>query len=201
MKPTPPAAVHRRRRWPWVLLVLFVTPVVMLGAAAYNYLTLDGDAALLRREITRATGEEWKTTMQISLGRVSFAALRSGFSFAQSAEIIEARDAIATLRQASVGVYQRRSGSGDWSSAELMVSADKHMQNRGWIRIVGVADGKDTVMVYVPNNAEEFDRVCVAVINATEMVVVSATIKPAALVDLVERHAGGDLQMAFAKLN
>jgi len=201
MNPTPPPVVRRRRRWPWVLLVLFVTPVVVLGAAAYNYLTLDGDAALLSREITRATGEDWKTTIQISLGRASFAALRGGFSFAQSAEIIEARDASATLRQASVGVYQRRNGSGDYSSAELLASADKRMQKRGWTRIVGVADGKDTVMVYVPNNAEEFDRLCVAVVNVREMVVVSATIKPAALMDLVERHAGGDLRVALAKLN
>lgn len=68
-------------------------------------------------------------------------------------------------------------------------------------RIVGVADGKDTVMVYVPKDADEPDRICVAVINVREMVVVSATIRPAALMNRVKRHAGGELRTAWAKLN
>jgi len=192
--------VIRRRRWPWVLLALLVTPVVVLGAAAYSYLALDSDAAFLRRGIVRASGTEWKTTIQISLGRVSFAALRGGLSFVKDNDVIEARDALSTLRKTSVGVYQRLGESGEWASTELMSDTDKRMQHRGWTRIVGVVDGKDTVMVYVPRDGDEIDRFCVAVINAREMVVVSATIRPAALMDLVERHAGGDLRMAWAKL-
>jgi hypothetical protein len=56
-------------------------------------------------------------------------------------------------------------------------------------------------MNYAPKDGDETDRFCVAIVNAREMVVVSATIRPAALMDLVERHAGGDLRMALAKLN
>lgn len=56
-------------------------------------------------------------------------------------------------------------------------------------------------MVYVPKDADEPDRICVAVINVREMVVVSATIRPAALMNRVKRHAGGELRTAWAKLN
>jgi hypothetical protein len=49
--------------------------------------------------------------------------------------------------------------------------------------IVGVVDGKDTVMNYAPKDGDETDRFCVAIVNAREMVVVSATIKSAALMD------------------
>lgn len=184
-----------------MLLALLVTPVVVLGAAAYSYLALDRDASFLRREMARASGTEWKTTIQISLGQVSFAALRGGLSFVKDNDVMEAHDALSALRKTSVGVYQRLGESGEWSSAELMSDTDKRMQRRRWIRIVGVVDGKDTVMVYVPKDGDEIDRICVAVINAREMVVISATINPAALMDLVERHAGGDLRMALAKLN
>jgi hypothetical protein len=122
--------VIRRRRWPWVLLALLVTPVVVLGAAAYSYLALDSDAAFLRRGIVRASGTEWKTTIQISLGRVSFAALRGGLSFVKDNDVIEARDALSTLRKTSVGVYQRLGESGEWASTELMSDTDKRMQHR-----------------------------------------------------------------------
>lgn len=131
MNSTTPSTVRRRRRWPWVLLALMLAPIVVLGCVSYSYLTLDVDASLLRREMLRASGTEWKTKIQVSLGHISFAALRGGLSFSNDGEVIEVRDVLLSLRKTNGGVYQRMNGSEDWSAPELMTATDKRMQGHG----------------------------------------------------------------------
>lgn len=188
--PSPQRAV-----WPWVLLALIVAPFVLLGAAVANYLTLDRDAAMLRRQVMRATGADWDTKVQVSLGSMSFSAVRTGLSFVQNKDVDEAKLALRAVRSASVGVYQRQGRDSGWSRAELLNDTDRAMKSRGWTRVVGVVNGDDTVMVYVPEDSDELDEVCVAVVNGRELVVVSAEVRPEELVALVERHAGNKLQL------
>ena len=64
----PPVARPRRRRWPWIVLGLLLMPVAGLALAAYSFLTLDRHASLLRREVMAATGGEWGTQVQVSVG-------------------------------------------------------------------------------------------------------------------------------------
>ena len=75
------------------------------------------------------------------------------------------------------------------------------MDDNGWTRIIGFIGASDTVLIYVPADSETPDRICLTVTNDDELVVVSATIDPADLVDLIKHHAGNDLKLALNSLN
>lgn len=196
MNSTQPAP--RRRLWPWILLAVICLPFLVVAAVTASFLTLDRDAAALRRHVMRATGADWDTKVQVSAGRFSIGLVRAGLACVQNDEIEDAKLALRAIHSASVGVYQRQSGAAEWSSAELINDTDAEMRRRGWLRVVGVSQGRDTVMVYVPDGDEEPEDVCVAVVNDRDFVVVSARIRPSALVALVERHAEGKLGLGRA---
>ncbi|HYC72717.1 MAG TPA: hypothetical protein VEB66_16015 [Opitutaceae bacterium] len=185
-----PAPKPPRRLWPWVLAGVLCAPFVVLGTAAVSYLTLDREAALIRREVMRASDTGWKTRVQFSAGPASFATVRGGLSFVRHREADEARAALRAVRRASVGVYEARGDAGDWTGSELLDRVDRRMGDRGWTRVVGVVDRGSTVLVYVPANCESLDEVCVAVLDGRQLVVVSAELRPDDVLAFVERHAG-----------
>lgn len=193
--PTPPPVRQPRRLWPWILLGVVCAPFVLLGAAAVSYLTLNRDAAALRREVMRATDAEWNTRVQFSVGRASFATARGCLSVVQNDKVDEARQALASVKSASVGVYELRGRDRDWSRGDLANRTDAAMRDRGWTRAVGVLDCRHAVLVYVPENTDEVDEICLAVLDGRQLVVVSAELRPEQLVELVERHAGEKLRI------
>lgn len=194
MNPAPSASVPRCKIWRWVFLVLglCLAPFLVLAVTAVSFLTLDRDAAILRQRVMAATGSNWHTKVQLSVGRITIGAVRSGLAFVHNKDIEDARLALAAVRHASVGVYEVQPGPADWSRQRLFAESDEAMLRRGWTRLVGVADGKDTVLIYTPQNFDPDDPVdiCVAVVNDRELVVVSASVDSAALADLVARHSG-----------
>jgi hypothetical protein len=176
----------RRRRWPWIVLAILLTPIVLVAGAALNYLTLDREASVLRHQVMRATEAQWDTTIQFSIGRPTFAVVRSCFAAFPSEKTVEARRALRAVRSASVGVYQLRSEAAIQSRNELMNSADAVMRGRGWERAVGVKDGSTTVMIFVPQASNQEGRVCLAVVDGSEIVVVSARLDADALSELLK---------------
>lgn len=193
--PTVPPA-PRRRIWPWVLGIC-LTPFVVLALAVASFVTLDSDARTLRRHVMSATNADWDTKVQVSVGSATLGTVRTGLLFVDQPEVDEARLALKAVRSASVGVYELAATSDeDWSPTQILRKTDEAMQGRGWTRLVGVADGKETVMVYTADDIDENEPIdiCVAVVNGREMVVVSATVDPDAIGALVERHAGGELR-------
>lgn len=197
-----PAPVRRRRRlWPWIVALL-VTPVVFVAALAASVLTLHRDATVLRREVMAATQTEWTTKVQLSLGRVSFWALRQCLAFVPDShhQIGEARAALQTVRSVSVGVYQPTDRSAIWSRATLFNETDRTMRDRGWTRLVGVAETRENVLIYVPADGADFRHVCLAVVTGRELVIVSAALDPDALADLVAHHAGKHLPRSLLPL-
>jgi len=206
MNPTPQTPVPRRRVWPWALLGsgICLTPFLVLGLAAVSYLTLDRDVAVLRRHVMDATNAHWSTKVQVSVGRITLGAIGQGLRFVHHQDIADARLALSAVRHASVGVYERKAGEADWSREQLFVETDRAMQKRGWTRLVGVANHKETVLIYVPDDMKEDGPVelCLAVVNGKEMVVASTTVDAGALGELVARHTGEDGKghLRFAKL-
>lgn len=193
--PTVPPA-PRRRIWPWVLGIC-LTPFLVLGLAVASYVTLDSDARTLRRHVMSATNADWDTKIQISVGRATIGTVRTGLLLVDKEEIADARLALGAVKHASVGVYELASHRDEsWSSTQILRDTDRAMQRRGWTRLVGVADGKETVMVYVSEDIDEDEPidVCVAVVSGRELVVVSATIDPENIGRLIERHAGENLR-------
>lgn len=191
---TPTSSRPRHRIWPWVL-GLILMPFVALGMLIADVMHLDSDAAALRRQVMSSTGNDWHTKVQFSAGPVLLGAVRTGVSFIRDLPP-EAREALQAVRSASVGVYER-SGARDGAGrrAELFASADRMMARRGWTRIVGVADTGDTVLIYLPTRDNDLQpsRVCLAVCNSRELVVVVAGIEAKALAGLITREMDGRL--------
>jgi len=191
-----PTTVSRplHRIWPWIL-GLILTPFIALGVLIADVIHLDSDAAALLRQVMSATGNDWHTKVQFSVGPVLLGAVRTGVSFIRDLPP-EAREALQAVRSASVGVYER-SGEGDGGGrrAELFVAVDQMMTRRGWTRIVGVADTGDIVLIYLPtqDNDSQPSRVCLAVCNSRELVVVAAGIEAKALAGLIAREMDGRL--------
>ena len=182
----------RHRIWPWIL-GLVLTPFVMLGVLIAGVIHLNSDAAALRRQVMVATGNDWHTKVQFSVGPVLLGAARTGVSFIHDMPP-EAREVLRAVRSASVGVYAR-SGAMDGGGRrdELFAAADRMMAGRGWTRIVGVADTDDIVLIYLPTRGEDLQptRVCLAVCNGRELVVVAAGFETKALAGLIAREMDG----------
>jgi hypothetical protein len=174
--------------------------VLFLGAAAASFLTLNRDAALLRREVMAATAAPWDTKIQLSIGRISLWAVRLGVSFVKHPGIEEARAALQAVRSVSVGVYRPARKDPLWSREKLFLDTDRTMRDRGWVRLVGVADKAKSVLVYLPADCADVRTICLAVVSGRKLVVVSAKIDPDALVDLVAHHAGTHLPQRLAAL-
>jgi hypothetical protein len=200
MNAAPPTAAPRRRIWRWVLLGvgLCLAPIVLLALVAVSFLTLDRDATALRKQVMAATASDWHTKVQLSVGRATLGAVRAGLSLVQDKkEVEEARLALAAVRHASVGVYERKAGVPvEWSREQLFSGTDRVMNKCGWTRLVGVADHQDTVLVYVSTDmvVDEPVELCAAVVNGRELVVVSTSVDAAILADLAAQHAPDDLK-------
>jgi hypothetical protein len=173
-----------------------LAPFVVVGAAAVSYLTLDHDARVLRREVMAASDARWHTKAQVSLGGLTLGALRTVLLFVHHKDIADARLALSSVKGASVGVYELASTRTDWSREQLFAKTDEAMSKRGWTRMVGVADGKETVMVYSSGEADGSDMVdlCVAVVDGRELVVASTTVDASKLAELAERHSADELK-------
>lgn len=185
---TPAPTVRRKRRvWPWIV-GLFVAPWLLLAIVVASYVTLDRDAAALRRHVMAATGADWHTKIQLDVGRVTFGAVRSCLFFMpDEVEARTARQALAAVRHASVGVYELASAKLHLNREQLITHTDHAMQKRGWTRIVGVADGADNVLVYAADDTAAGAplSLCIAVVNGKELVIVSAEIDADQLNELV----------------
>lgn len=189
------APAPRRRYWRWILagLVLLLAPVVIVAGGVISMLTLDRDAAALKREVAHATGSDWHTKVQFSAGWITLGALRTGLLFVHHENIDDARLALAAVRNASVGVYERRNDDGKVPPSELLAQADEVMTKRGWTRLIAVVDGREQVIIYQSNAGTASDKVdiCLAILDRKELVVVSTRVEAAAVAQLVKKHAGG----------
>ncbi len=192
MNPPPVPAPRRRQIWPWIV-GLFLAPVVAVGAMVASVIHLNSDAARLRDQILAASGGGWHARVQLNVSRVIVGAVRSGLSFVPDLPD-EARQALQAVRSASVGVYEQDADAATARAGDFWRQADENMLRHGWTRVVGVVDGRDTVLIYVPDGSARGkpSRICLAVCNDRNLVVVSAAIRPDVLVDLargeIARH-------------
>ena len=191
------AAPRRRRIWPWIV-GLTVAPFILLLLVALSYITLDSDAAALRRQVMHASGAHWETKVQVSIGSVTLGAVRTLLYFIHENGVAEARDALHAIQSTSIGVYELPAVSPlpEFARAELFESADRVMADRGWTRMVGVADHKDTVLLYVPSNLGNSEEVeiCLAVVSGRELVVNTTRLVPSELMNFVSKHSADSLK-------
>jgi hypothetical protein len=187
-----PAGVTPRKRrqvWPWIV-GLFLAPIVAVGAMGVNLVHLNSDAARLRDQIMAAAGGGWQTRVQLNLNPVVVGAVRGGLSCVRDLPD-EARRALRVVRSASVGVFEQKREAAV-RRGDFWRAADETMARRGWTRVVGVVDRREVVLIYVPDGSGRAkpSRVCLAVCNGRQLVVVAAAIRADALSDLVGREIG-----------
>ncbi len=187
----PPVPPRPRQVWPWIL-GLTLAPFVVLGTMVASAFRLDSDAAALRRQLMDAAGGRWDTKIQFTVPAGGLGLARAAACFIHDLPP-EARDGLAAVRSASVGVYSSH-GADARFSGQLVADTDRMMVDRGWTRVVGVIDGRNTVLIYLPagdGNARP-DRICLAVGDGHELVVVAARVNGRALTRLVngavEKH-------------
>ncbi len=163
-----------RIRLAYVILAMFLlTPLVcILGVASYFHLSSPTQA--LRRSVMDSVPGNWKKNFAINAGPLTLDAARFVLAFVKLPP--EARAAVESARAAEVGVYRLRRAEGRVNYAAILRGADKAMGQRGWDRIVGVAQDGQFVAVYAPRGMKSLTRVtcCVAVLDHQDFVVVSA---------------------------
>jgi hypothetical protein len=174
----------------------------VLGVAAYSCLTLDRAAATLRRPMMALSPSIWHTKIQFSTGPLTLGVLRQALRLVHATKMVDARLALATVRRASVGVYETAEPAKEISLQDLVDHADAAMQKRGWTRLVTVFDHNEKVLIYVPredDSAETLD-LCLAVVDGRQLVLVSTTVNSAALCRLIAQHRPADWKKEFGRV-
>lgn len=190
----PTATTAAKSKWrliAWWTLGLMGTSTLLLAVVAVDLLTLNRETATLREAMFAATGVRGKVQVQIDLGTGWMQAAR--WTMAVIPKVPEeAKLALAAARRACVGVYKIPANTRVQDGAELLAYADAAMSARGWSRAVTVTEKKQTVLIYTHDEAldGELLRVCIAVVDGTEMVVVSTELAAEPLQRLVASHGG-----------
>jgi len=149
---------------------------------------LGSDAAALRSAVTEVLPEVSQDVVTLRAGGLLTGGVRLAASFFPLPE--EARAGINTLHGAEVGVYKLSPTTQCADTSMVFARADKVMQKRGWTRMVGVAESKNLVMIYVPRKMSSARRVkcCVLVREGEDLVVVAARADLVPLLELGQKH-------------
>jgi hypothetical protein len=193
MNATIPPAVNpkpRFRRWVWIGLAVLLTPVLAIGLLAYSVLTLNANAATLRKEVVAATQADVHTRVQLDVGWLTLGTARTVLRFVNHEHVAEARQALAAVRHASVGVYEWSADKAPEAKEGLFARTDQVMRKRGLYRLAGVSTDRETVLVYASENSRPGARLdlCVAVLSRNELVIAAATVDADGLAELAGRQ-------------
>lgn len=182
----PAASAPRRRRslWLWILGGLAAS-VLLVAVAVLHAITLSRDARTLRHAVFAALDTSADTRVQLDAGPLLLGAVRVGVHWIDRVPR-EARLALSAVRAVSVGVYHPRHPVGADARARIFTAADEAMQRRGWVRVVGVNDHDDTVLIYQPESTRSSgtQRFCLVVCERRQIVIVAATADPGPLIEL-----------------
>jgi hypothetical protein len=139
--------------------------------------------------VAKAAPAERQELIEIGVGPLTLHLARAALAFVDLDA--DARTALHIVRGAEVGVYRLRCEHKELNYAAILSAADKTMADRGWDRVVGVMNRPSLVAVYVPAKLRSAGsvRVCVAVVNGSELVVASARSNLEPLLEMAWNHA------------
>lgn len=169
---TEPVA-SRRRRWPVVLLVAAVC-LGWLAVGVSGFFRVGRDAGALRDSLLQSATTPWTKTIEVSVGSFTCSLARLVTAFFDMPP--EARAAIRAARGAEVAVYEQPAREVCSNQADMLLEADRVMENRGWDRMAGVISHNEMVVIYLPKKLRSPRdlRLCLAVLERGQLVVVSA---------------------------
>jgi hypothetical protein len=162
--------------------------LALLVVGVTSFFRLGRDARTLRNTfivgVTSGTTVTSEKRIELSVGPVSFCAVRAGLSCLPIPT--EVRTALRAVRGAEVGIYRLAGGLSEVDSSALLSAADRAMAARGWDRLVEVAKDGEVVAVYVLSARELGSRLraCVAVLHEQQLVIVSGRTDLEPLIEL-----------------
>lgn len=152
-----------------------VSLLALLLAGSTGCFRVGSETRALRDAALNGGLEGADEKIELSLGRLAFAAANFGLSFAPTNDIPpEARQILGSVKGAEVSIHKFKRRTGDL--AKIMVEADLAMEKKGCERLVGVLKENELVAVYVPKRmrSPRDIRFSVLVMNRNDLVCVSA---------------------------
>lgn len=187
---TTPACVGRPQRVSRFFLgLLLFACLLSLGIfLIIRSFSIHTDMKILRDGITQLDGLRVERQLGVSLGPVALFLARTGLAFADLPR--EARLALSSARGVELGLYQvmQHPQHIDWG--KITRETDARMKQRGWERFLAVSHDNECVLGYAPATTESSRnmRVCLAVLNDSELILLGARINAKPLVDLATRE-------------
>lgn len=191
---SPPAHRTPSRGFCHWLLIFFAAAMVVAAVEIAGVFFLSREADKLKVAILDHTESPLETKVQFSVGSGLLGLSRLVLQWVPDVPP-QARQALAALDEASVGVYEFNHTPSSNERMRMIRLADERLQKQGWKRTVAVSQRNETVLVYVPDgpSGEAELQVCVAVCEGRNLVVVSALTSVEALVALASNH-GAELR-------
>lgn len=182
----------------WLKVLLWAGGFFFLGLATtvvwvYRTLHLSPEARELKGAMLGSLSQPVSSQIQFSVGSVALCAARQIVSRIDDVPP-EAVAALDGVKAASVGVFQL--GHHPNLDPDVFRRCDERMRRGGWHRSVSVKDKETTVVIYTPKAVSERDlKVCLAVIDGAQLVVVSGRIDGRKLVPIVAERASHELAL------
>ena len=198
--PATSAAVSSRPRFRvrtgYVVLALVLCLPLLCAVGIAGYFRLSSATEALRSSVIESVPGQWDKRFAVHVGGLTLGLVRFGSLFFNLPA--EPKAALETLHGAEVGVYKLQDAPSALDYSAMFTATDKCMRRRGWDRVVGVAQGRQFVAVYLPRNLRTVKRMacCVAVLNEQDLVVASARGNLEPLLALAtQRLQGHDLSL------
>src|SRR5690242_12302246 len=132
------------RFWPLAVFLAMVGIACLLVIEVTGFFRLSRDARCLRDSLTdlrSAASPAWHKRFELRVGAITCALVRTGLHFAPLDA--DARLALDSVRGGEAGIYEDH-GRVRWSDRTALLSnADSAMEQRGWERLVRVAQKDD----------------------------------------------------------
>ena len=185
---TAPLRLRFRVRTGYVVLALVLCLPLLCAVGIAGYFRLSSATQALRNSVIESVPGQWDKRFAVHVGGLTLGLVRFGASFFNLPS--EPKAALEALHGAEVGVYNLRDAPCAPDYSAMFTAADKCMRRRGWERIVGVAEGRQFVAVYMPRNLRTVKRMacCVAVLNEQDLVVASARGNVQPMLELATQH-------------
>jgi hypothetical protein len=163
---------RRRFRWRYLFLAVVVLGLTFIIALILSF-RMGGEARLLRRAVFAAAPGEWERQIEIGVGRLPVLLGQTALGFLDLDPRVRA--GLEAFRCADVGVYKRRPEMLQADEGVILTRVYKAMHRRGWAPLVTIREDDEAVAVFLPENpgAPSRLRICVLVLNAEDMVLVS----------------------------
>ncbi|MCL4179795.1 MAG: hypothetical protein KJ072_18875 [Verrucomicrobia bacterium] len=173
----------------WLASLLGAAVLAALAAVAgvWTMLHASREVATLRDCVLTSTVADGRKEIEFSVGPLVLGLARAGLNWVELEP--EVRSLLGAVRGTSVGVYRLDQAALDRPS--LIERVDDVMSRRGWERMLGVLDGNNCVLAYVPTNLRSPHdlRLSLVVLDGRQLVVASVRADPEPVMELLLREA------------